>query len=41
MNGPFQFRIVEELTQNPKDVIPPYWQRFIKDKFHKEDKVKF
>ena len=37
MNGPFQFRIVERLTENPKDVLPAFWLKFINSKFHNNE----
>jgi hypothetical protein len=29
MNGPLEFRIVEEMPENPRDVIPIQWVKFL------------
>jgi len=39
LNGPFEFRVVDQLTSNPKEVMPKTWIRFINDKFHPKSKV--
>jgi hypothetical protein len=29
MHGPFELRITKELKENPKDILPPFWVRYI------------
>jgi hypothetical protein len=34
MKGPLEFRVLEQQTENPKDTLPPFWAKFIDQKFH-------
>lgn len=35
MNGPFEFRVLEQMKENPKEQIPSGWRKFIDKRFAK------
>lgn len=35
MNGPFEFRLLEQVKENPKEQIPSGWKKFIDSRFSK------
>ena len=37
LNGPLEFRVLEKLTDNPMEVMPPFWQRFVNSKIKVEE----
>jgi len=37
MHGPLEMRVLETLTENPKDVLLPQWIRFIAKKYSKQE----
>lgn len=38
MHGPFELRITKELKENPKEILPAFWVRFINSCFVEEPK---
>ena len=37
MHGPFELRITKELKESPKEILPPFWVRFIDSCFDHPD----
>lgn len=40
MNGPLEFRINEKIPENPKEIIPSFWIKFI-DSYLKKKQEKY
>jgi hypothetical protein len=37
LNGPFEFRVLEKLTEDPLDFLPGYWKNFVSSKIKMEE----